>query len=91
MTQGQRPTHKISIVRDGKPGPDGKKNDKDARWARLGSLWPTANGGLSGPVQLAAPLLLPSDNVRIVVTPLERDEPEGEPQGATVDGPDVPY
>ena len=84
MAQGQKPTHTISIVRDG-------KNENDTRWQRLGKLWPTAKGGLSGPVQLAAPLLLPSDNIRIVVTPIERDdEPEGEPQGATVDGPDVP-
>ncbi len=76
-----KPTHKIQLVRDGKGG------EKDTRWQRLGSLWPTASGGLSGEIRLCAPLLIPSDGLRVVISVIERED---EPDAPGVDGEEMP-
>lgn len=86
MATGQKPTHKLSIVRDG-------KTEKDQRWMTLAHLWPTKTGeGYSGEVQLAAPVLLPAAGVRFVISELKRDEQPANADGETTVGDDdVPF
>jgi hypothetical protein len=86
MGTGQKPTHKLSIVRDG-------ANDRDQRWMTLAHLWPTKNGeGYSGEVQLAAPVLLPAAGVRFVISEIQRNESTAtEDEARTVGDDDVPF
>jgi hypothetical protein len=82
-----KPSHSVYLVREA------RTDAEPSRWLTIGALWPTKDGkGFSGPVRLAAPTLIPSDGLRIVI--LKTDAEEGAPaEGAgapPMDG-DIPF
>lgn len=87
-----RPTHALFIVRDGK-NKDGTINERDTRWQRLASLWPSkSGGGFSGMVSTCAPILVPSDGVRFVITDIKYEDTQDQGDGAHgADNSGIPF